>query len=571
MIKGIAASDGYGIGRAVVIKDSCLDYSQVVYSGAQRENERLTDAVNRAIEKTSAMAESIRQALGAGAKGNEGEILEGQIAMLRDPFMVSQMKEAIDGGQVAEAAVDSVCNMFVEMFKSTGDEIMMQRATDVEDLRTRVLKLLLNIDEVDIANLPQGTVLVAKDLTPSMTARLNKQSVVGVLTELGGRTSHSAILSRALEIPAVLGAEGVSELLAGGEMVIVDGFTGEAIVNPSKSQLEKYSEKQAAFLKSKSELKGFVGKPTVTKDGKKLELYCNIGKPGDVTAVTENDGEGVGLFRTEFLFMDRTTVPDEEEQFEAYKSVAEAMNGREVIIRTLDIGGDKEIPYLGLEKEENPFLGFRAVRYCLKNTDLYRTQLRAIIRAAAYGNIKIMVPLVTVVEEIRSVKKLCHEIMSELDKSGIPYNKNIKIGVMIETPSAALTADLLSEEADFFSIGTNDLTGYTMAVDRGNTDVASLYNHFNPAVLRAIKHTIECAKRAGIPVGMCGEAAADKYMIPLLVAFGLDEFSVTPTSVLGVRRALSETDRAAAEEIAEKVMSLKTADEIIYYLQSEIK
>lgn len=569
MIKGVAASDGYGIGRAVVIKDSCLDYSQVVFSGANRETERLNSAIETAIEKTSQMAEGIREKL--GTEGNEGEILEGQIAMLNDPYMVSQMKESIDGGNTAEAAFDSVCNMFIEMFRSTGDELMMQRATDIEDLRARVLKILLGIDEVDIANLPKGTILVGRDLTPSMTTRLDKNSVAGVLTEIGGRTSHSAILSRALEIPAVLGTEGISAKLAGGEMVIIDGFTGDVIINPNAKQLEDYSARREEYIKSKAELKSFIGKPTTTGCGQRVDLYCNIGKSTDVKSVTENDGEGIGLFRTEFLFMDRAAMPDEEEQFKAYKTVAEAMNGREVIIRTLDIGGDKEIPYMNTEKEDNPFLGFRAVRYCLKRADVYHTQLKAILRAGAFGKLKIMVPLVTVVEELRAVKHLCKEIMFELDSEGVSYDKDIEIGVMIETPSAALIADLLAKEADFFSIGTNDLTGYTMAVDRGNPEVAYLYNHFNPSVLRAIRYTIECAKKEGIPVGMCGEAAADKYMIPLLIAFGLDEYSVSPTSVLSTRKIISEFTLQRANEIADKVMALTTADEIVTCLKNEIK
>ena len=396
-----------------------------------------------------------------------------------------------------------------------------------------------------------------------MTAGIDPKNIAGILTEVGGRTSHSAILARAMEIPAVLSIERICQEVINGDTVVLDGTTGEVYVNPEEEIVASYEQKKKAFAEEKALLQQYKGQPSKTKDGKQVELVCNIGKPEDADKVVECDGEGVGLFRTEFLFMDRDSVPTEEEQFEAYKTVAEKLAGKPVIIRTLDIGGDKAIDYLGLEQEENPFLGFRAIRFCLQRPDIYRVQLRALLRASAYGQIKIMVPLVTGVEELRQVKALIKEIMEELDKEQIAYNKEIQVGVMMETPAAAVVADLLAKEADFFSIGTNDLTGYTMAVDRGNAKVAYLYSAYNPAVLRSIRRIIECGKKEGIFVGMCGEAAADHKLIPLLLAFGLDEFSVSATSVLKTRKAIADCDEASAKELADRVMQAATEKEVL--------
>ena len=385
---------------------------------------------------------------------------------------------------------------------------------------------------------------MAHDLTPSMTAGIVAENIAGILTEVGGRTSHSAILARAMEIPAVLSIDGICTSVKNGDRVVLNGTSGEAIVNPDAETEQKFAGLLEEYKKEKELLKKFAGVPTVSADGTKVELVCNIGKPEDAKKAVECDGEGIGLFRTEFLFMDRDTIPTEEEQFEAYKSVAETMKGKPVIIRTLDIGGDKEIPYLGLEKEDNPFLGYRAIRFCLQRTD------------------KIMVPLVTGVDELRSVKAMVADIMKELDAEGIAYNKNLEIGIMMETPAACMMADVLAKEAAFFSIGTNDLTGYTMAVDRGNSKVAYLYSAFNPAVLRAIKRIIECGKKEGIMVGMCGEAAADPKLIPLLLAFGLDEFSVSATSVLKTRKTIADSSMAECKALADKVMACATEAEV---------
>ena len=483
--------------------------------------------------------------------------------MLQDPTIEEQITALIVSEKItAEKALDQVLEQTAEIFAQIPDELLQQRATDFRDIKARILKILLGIEDYDISAAPAGTVLVAHDLTPSMTAGIVAENIAGILTEVGGRTSHSAILARAMEIPAVLSIDGICTAVKNGDRVVLNGTSGEAIVNPDAETEQKFAGLLEEYKKEKELLKKFAGVPTVSADGTKVELVCNIGKPEDAKKAVECDGEGIGLFRTEFLFMDRDTIPTEEEQFEAYKSVAETMKGKPVIIRTLDIGGDKEIPYLGLEKEDNPFLGYRAIRFCLQRTDIYNTQLRALVRASAFGGIKIMVPLVTGVDELRSVKAMVADIMKELDAEGIAYNKNLEIGIMMETPAACMMADVLAKEAAFFSIGTNDLTGYTMAVDRGNSKVAYLYSAFNPAVLRAIKRIIECGKKEGIMVGMCGEAAADPKLIPLLLAFGLDEFSVSATSVLKTRKTIADSSMAECKALADKVMACATEAEV---------
>jgi phosphotransferase system enzyme I (PtsI) len=459
--------------------------------------------------------------------------------MLQDPFMLSQMEENIDSGSVAESAVDSVCTMFINMFSGVDDELTRQRASDIKDIKDSLLRILLGVQSVNISGVAKGSVLIAKDFTPSMTSQINKDNVSAIITEVGGVTSHSAILARAMGIPAVLSVAGATTQIADGEQLIVDGFKGKVLLNPSPAELDEYTQKQIAYLKEKESLNEYFNKPTLTKSGVVKKVYGNIGKAEDAQNVLQNGGEGIGLFRTEFLFMDRESEPTEEEQFEAYSTVAKAMDGKEVIIRTLDIGGDKAIDYLSIDKEENPFLGHRAIRYCLDNKPLYKKQIRAILRAAQFGDIKIMLPLVTTVDEVKSAKALINECANELEAEGLRYNL-VPVGVMIETPSAALISDLLAKEVEFFSIGTNDLTGYTMAVDRGNAQVSHLYNVMQPSVLRAIEMTIKNAKKAGIMVGMCGEAAADENLIPTLVEWGLDEFSVNPSSILQTRKTICE-------------------------------
>lgn len=568
MYTGIGASAGIGIGSVVIVKEPSLAYDNVTVSDAVAEKERFNNALEKCIAKTQAMAEDMKTRVGA----KEAEILEGHVLLLMDPELTGQIESNIENEKMcAEAAVEQVCDMYAQMFSSIEDEMFQQRATDVCDIKTRLLKILLDVEDLDLAAVPQGTVLVAEDLTPSMTAGINPANVVGVLTEIGGKTSHSAILARALEIPAVLSIEGIVSKVENGQKVILDGSTGQVFASPDEDTLKEYTAKREEYLAEKAALQAFVGKESATADGHVVELCANIGKPEDALKVVECDGEGIGLFRTEFLFMDRPQVPTEDEQFEAYKKVAETLEGKPVIIRTLDIGGDKEIPYLGLAKEENPFLGFRAVRLCLKRDDLYRPQLRALLRASAYGEIKIMVPMISCIDELRAVKAMIGEIKAELDEKGIPYNKDIQVGIMVETPAASLMADAFAKEADFFSIGTNDLTGYTMAADRGNPDVAYLYSTYNPAVLRSIERVIKAGKAEGTMVGMCGEAAADPLLTPLLLSFGLDEFSVSATSILATRKTISLWTMEEANAVAEKAMTLVTEKEVREYLESVAK
>ena len=563
MYKGIAGSEGIGIGKVVIIEDHDITIETKHVPETDSEIARLQEAIEKFVEITNKMADKMDETVGK----KDADILRGHIQMLQDPMIEEQISSLIIAEKItAEMAVDQVLEQTAEMFSQIPDELLQQRATDFRDIKARMIKLLMEIEDVDISQVPAGTVLVAKDLTPSMTAGIKPENIEGILTEMGGKTSHSAILARAMEIPAVLSIEGICDIVKNGDTVVLDGTSGEALVNPEEDVVKEFEDKREQFAKDKALLKAYAGKPSVTKDGTKVELVCNIGKPEDAKKAVECDGEGIGLFRTEFLFMDRDSIPTEDEQFEAYKAVAETMKGKPVIIRTLDIGGDKDVPYLGLEKEENPFLGFRAIRFCLQRQDIYKTQLKALVKASAYGKIKIMVPLVTGVDELRQVKTMVADIMKEFDEKDVPYNKNIEIGVMMETPAACMMADALAKEAAFFSIGTNDLTGYTMAVDRGNAKVAYLYSTYNPAVLRAIKRIIECGRKEGIMVGMCGEAAADPKLIPLLLAFGLDEFSVSATSVLKTRKIISDCDVAACKKLAEKVMQCITEEEVLKLL-----
>lgn len=567
MNKGIAGSAGYGVGKVVIISDAKPEYENRTITDTDAEIKRYDDAVAAFTEKTHAMAEAMKESVGE----HNAEILEGHILLLTDPGMDEITKGAIMSGTCAEAAFESTCDMFAGMFQMADDELTRQRATDIGDIKVRMLKILTGTPDMNISEVPAGTILVAEDLTPSMTAGIVKENVAGIITAVGGKTSHSAILARALEIPAVLSVDGIVDMVSDGMTAVVDGCDGICILDPSQEEVDEYQAKREKYLSDKALLEVYRGKDTVTADGAKVHLYGNIGNPEDAKQVAACDGEGVGLFRTEFLFMGASELPSEEEQFQAYKAAAEIMEGREVIIRTLDVGGDKDIPYLGLEKEDNPFLGFRAVRYCLRNKDSYRVQLRALLRASAFGDIKIMVPLVTCVDEIRSVKALVKELMAELDAENIAYNKDIQVGAMIETPAASLIADLLAKEADFFSIGTNDLTQYTMAVDRGNAKVAYLYSSYNPAVLRSMKNIIEAANAAGIMVGMCGEAAADPLLIPLLISFGLGEFSVSATSVLATRGTIAKWSKAEADELAAKALSLATETEVAELLKANAR
>ena len=566
-MKGTSASAGIGIGKAAIVEETELVIKKETISDAAAEKERFHAALNQAMEETDALAKDLATRVGE----KEAEILNGHLMLLSDPMLTGEIENTIAGENAcSEYAIENVCNMYADMFASMGDELMQQRATDMRDIKTRMQKILLGVSSVDIASLPAGSIIVAKDLTPSMTAGINPDNVCGIVTELGGKTSHSAILARALEIPAVVAVEGFLKNVKDGDTVVLDGSEGIVFVNPEETITAEYETKRTAYLKEKKELDQYIGKPTVTKDGVTIELVANIGKPEDVDKVLQYDAEGIGLFRTEFLFMDRNSMPTEDEQFEAYQKVAIAMNGKPVIIRTLDIGGDKEIPYMGLKKDENPFLGYRAIRFCLdRREDVYRPQLRALLRASAFGNIKIMVPMVTCLEEFREAKAMIEEVKAELDLKGIAYKRDIQVGIMVETAAASLMADAFAKEVDFFSIGTNDLTQYTMSVDRGNDKVSYLYSPLNPAVLRSIRHIIQCGRKEGIMVGMCGEAASDPLMIPLLLAFGLNEFSMSASAVLNARKLITGYSIAELQSIADQAMSFVTAGEVEAYMREQ--
>lgn len=568
MYKGTNASAGIGIGKAAIIKEVEMAIKPDKVTDGKLEAERFREALAQTITQTESLAEGLAARVGE----KEAEIMRGHLMLLMDPMLTGEIENAITGESVcSEFAIETVCSTYVNMFASMDDELMRQRAADMRDIKIRMQQMLLGIKSVDIASLPEGSVIVAKDLTPSMTAGINPAHVTGIVTELGGKTSHSAILARALEIPAVVAVPGILDKISDGDQVVLDGDHGVVIVNPDAASMEEYTAKRERFLLDKKELEQYIGQPTITKDGVTVELVANIGKPEDVEKVLQYDGEGVGLFRTEFLFMDRNTMPTENEQYEAYKKVAIALNGKPVIIRTLDIGGDKEIPYLGLAKDENPFLGYRAVRFCLdRKEDVYKPQLRALLRASAHGNIKIMIPLVTCIEEFREAKALIEDLKAELDSRGVPYNKEIQVGIMVETAAASLIADIFAKEVDFFSIGTNDLTQYTMSVDRGNDKVSYLYSTFNPAVLRSIKRIITCGREEGIMVGMCGEAASDPMMIPLLLAFGLNEFSMSASAILNARKLITSYSTEELQAVAEKAMSFSVTAEVEDYMKAFI-
>lgn len=566
MLKGTNVSSGIGIGNAVIVEEKELVIRREAVADAAAEVERFKGALDTTLKKTEELAADLATRVGE----KEAEIMQGHMMLLMDPMLTGEIETAITGESIcAEYAIEQVCTTYADMFASMDDELMQQRATDMRDIKERMQRELLGLESVDIAALPAGTILVAKDLTPSMTAGIRPENVAGIVTELGGKTSHSAILARALEIPAVVAVPDLMSQVENGHVIVLDGSEGIVYVDPDQDVVDEFAAKREKFLKEKKELEQYIGKPTVTKDGVHIELVANIGKPEDLEKVLQYDGEGVGLFRTEFLFMDRTAMPTEEEQFEAYKAVAEGLKGKPVIIRTLDIGGDKEIPYMGLTRDENPFLGYRAIRFCLdRKDDVYRPQLRALLRASAYGNIKIMVPMVTCIEELREAKALIEEIKKELDEKNIPYKKDIEVGIMVETAAASLMADVFAKEAAFFSIGTNDLTQYTMSVDRGNDKVSYLYSTFNPAVLRSIKRIITCGREAGIMVGMCGEAASDPLMIPLLLAFGLNEFSMSASAILFSRKLITGYSVEELQAVADKAMSFATAAEVEAYMKA---
>lgn len=565
MLRGIGTSKGIGIGKALIIHKCKNAVSRVKIKDTEAEVDKFNEAVEKFIQETNELVDKLSQKLNGDDKN--ALVLKNQEYLIRDPEFTSGVISAITNDKLnAEAAVEDTCEMLKNIFLSFNNDTMTQRVADIEDMKQRLIAIMKGQKHIDLTKLSDNTVIIADEIHPSMTANMDTEHIAGIISEKGGDTSHASILARALEIPAVLSVKDICSKIAEGEEVIVDGAYGEVFVNPTPITLKIYNKKKKAYDERVKELKKYIDKQTVTRDGRKVMLAANIGNADEAAKAVKAGAEGVGLFRTEFLFMNKQALPTEEEQYNEYKKAAVVLDGRQLTIRTLDIGGDKDIPYMGLTKELNPFLGYRAIRFCLDRVDIFTTQLRAVLRASAYGNIRIMIPMITSVTEVQAVKKIINGICRDLDKKDIKYDKDIKIGVMIETPAAAIMADVLAHEVDFFSIGTNDLTQYTLAVDRGNENVAYLYSALNPAVIRSIKHIIECAHNAGIEAGMCGEAAADERMIPLLLNFGLDEFSVTVSRVLETRKEIASWSSKEVKEITENVMNYSEEKEVSNYL-----
>jgi phosphotransferase system enzyme I (PtsI) len=565
MLRGIGTSKGIGIGKALIIHKCKNAVSRVKIKDTEAEVDKFNEAVEKFIQETNELVDKLSQKLNGDDKN--ALVLKNQEYLIRDPEFTSGVISAITNDKLnAEAAVEDTCEMLKNIFLSFDNDTMTQRVADIEDMKQRLIAIMQGQKHIDLTKLSDNTVIIADEIHPSMTANMDTEHIAGIISEKGGDTSHASILARALEIPAVLSVKDICSKIAEGEEVIVDGAYGEVFVNPTPITLKIYNKKKKAYDERVKELKKYIDKQTVTRDGRKVMLAANIGNADEAAKAVKAGAEGVGLFRTEFLFMNKQALPTEEEQYNEYKKAAVVLDGRQLTIRTLDIGGDKDIPYMGLTKELNPFLGYRAIRFCLDRVDIFTTQLRAVLRASAYGNIRIMIPMITSVIEVQAVKKIINGICRDLDKKDIKYDKDIKIGVMVETPAAAIMADVLAHEVDFFSIGTNDLTQYTLAVDRGNENVAYLYSALNPAVIRSIKHIIECAHNAGIEAGMCGEAAADERMIPLLLNFGLDEFSVTVSRVLETRKEIASWSSKEVKEITENVMNYSEEKEVSNYL-----
>lgn len=568
MFKGIEASPGIEIGKAYLLKEEqvIIDKAGVQDEKIELEIKRLENAVETSKIQLKKVKEKAEKELGKA----EAQIFEAHLMFLEDPVFMDEIKSKIKSEKItAEHAVLQVAEMYIETFNNMEDEYLKERAADVKDVGDRLIKNILGIADQNLADLPEKVIIIAKDLTPSDTAQMNKEMVLAFATDMGGRTSHTAIMARSLEIPAVVGLTDIYGKAKDGDTVIVDGNAGKVFVNPDKATLEEYERLKAEYLEYRQSLRELKDLPAETRDkSRKVELCANIGTPDDLKGVLENGAEGVGLYRTEFLYMDRDSLPTEEEQFEAYKMVAEKMAPRAIIIRTLDIGGDKKLPYLDMPEELNPFLGWRAIRMCLDRPEILKTQLRAILRASHYGKLRIMYPMISRVEEIRRANAILEEARQELGREGIPYDKELQVGIMIELPSAAVIADILAEEVDFFSIGTNDLIQYTLAVDRMNEHISKLYEPLHPAVLRLIKNVIDASHKAGKWTGMCGEMAGDLSATAILLGMGLDEFSMSASSIPQVKKIIRSISYDEAKEIAEKALSMESAQDVKKLLES---
>ncbi|HQO72770.1 MAG TPA: phosphoenolpyruvate--protein phosphotransferase [Sedimentibacter sp.] len=562
-MKGLGVSPGIGIGKAVVIDKASINITKNYIKDAGNELDRLMNAIEAAKEQLNELYVSTIDELGE----KEAQIFKSHEMMLEDDTFISDVENRIkQEGVNAEYALNETSNVYIKMFQSIEDEYLRERAEDIKDVMNRVIRILMGISSVDFSNLKENSIIVAKDLTPSDTAQIDRTKVAAMITEIGGKTSHAAIIARIMGIPTVVGLNNITDKIKNGDTVICDGKTGKVLVNPNAKQLFYFTKKKNIEDEIRNELKNQIGLPSVTKDGFKISLTANIGVPNDVDMALENDAEGIGLFRSEFIFMNREHQPTEDEQFEQYKEVLVKMGDKPVIIRTLDIGGDKNVPYIDIPKEMNPFLGYRAIRLCLGNVEVFRTQLRAILRASVYGNVKIMIPMISTMKELKDSKKILQQAKDELTNEGIKFKKDIEIGIMIEIPSAAIISDLLAREVDFFSIGTNDLIQYTMAVDRMNSKLSYLYSQYHPALLRLIKGIIDNAHEAGIWVGMCGEAAGDPKLIPVFVGMGLDEFSMNSPSILRARYIVRNLNKADMEIIAKSTLNMENALEVEEYL-----
>lgn len=566
-MKGIGISPGIALGKVFIYKEPEIVLFKKQVEDLNYETERLERAVEEGLSQIENIYDQVLKTLGK----REAEIFNAHKMIMKDPEFVGLVERKIKSKRVnAEWAVKEVVDYYIELFKNIEDGYLRERVLDLKDVSKRLLRILLGIETVDLGSLKEECIIVAEDLTPSDTAQMNKEVVIGLVTGLGGKNSHTSIMARTLEIPAITGLKGITNVAKNGDFMIIHGKEGLLLLNPSEKDIKRYKEKKRSYEEFKLKLTKMRREKSISKDGIKVDVLANIGNPKDVDKVIENNGMGVGLYRTEFLYMGRNKPPTEEEQFKAYKIVAERLAGRSVIIRTLDVGGDKDLPYLNLSREKNPFLGYRAIRLCLDMIDIFKMQLRAILRASAFGNIKIMFPMISNVKEIREIKRILEGIKKELRDQKIPFNENIEIGIMVEVPAVAIHSDIFAKEADFFSIGTNDLIQYTLAADRGNQDISYLYSQYHPAVLKLIKMTIENGHKEGIKVGMCGEAAGDEKLIPILLAMGLDEFSMCPSFMLKARWIINKTSKTEVAAMLDTILSLATAEEVEKFIDEKI-
>ncbi|WP_338469985.1 phosphoenolpyruvate--protein phosphotransferase [Niallia sp. XMNu-256] len=567
VLKGIAASSGIAIAKAYRLVEPDLSFKKTEVADTDQEIKRLHDA----LATSKAELEAIRDKANVELGEDKGAIFEAHLLIANDPEMITPIEDKVKTEKVnAEQALKEVTDMFITMFEQMDNEYMRERAADIRDVRKRILSHLLGVQIINPSMISEEAIIVAEDLTPSDTAQLNRKYVKAFTTNIGGRTSHSAIMARSMEIPAVVGTKSATEEIKSGDVIIVDGLKGEVHINPSEEIIAQYKQEHAQYETQKAEWAKLLNEKTVTADGHQVELVANIGTPNDLDGVINNGGEGVGLYRTEFLYMGRNELPSEDEQFESYKAVLEGLEGKPVVVRTLDIGGDKELPYLNLPKEMNPFLGFRAIRLCLEEQDLFRTQLRALLRASAYGNLKIMFPMIATLDEFRSAKAILEEEKQKLVNEGVGVSDSIEVGIMVEIPSTAVMADQFAKEVDFFSIGTNDLIQYTMAADRMNERVSYLYQPYSPAILRLVKMVIDAAHKEGKWAGMCGEMAGDETAIPLLLGLGLDEFSMSATSILKARSQILRLSKKEMEELAQRALQMSTTAEVVEAVDSAI-